>query len=64
MNKHIRTIQSQHPDNTLLGNCDMLSLTEIFDSIILAQKQAVVNSGIISTSLCCDVDTIDTDYPE
>jgi hypothetical protein len=56
---------AQHPDDKLLCNlynCDMFTLTEIFESIAFAQSEAIMD--IASNPVCCDIDTVADDYPE
>lgn len=44
----------------LYTNCDMFTLTELFESISLAQQQTVLDNA--SSVVCCDVDNIEHEY--
>jgi len=51
-----------HIQEQLYTNCDIPTLTELFESIATAQVEAVMD--VVSNAVVCDVDTIDTEYPE
>jgi len=46
----------------LYTNCDMFTLTELFESVAIAQAAAVLD--VVSTVVCCDIDNISHEYNE
>ena len=58
-NKQQGNNAAQHP---VYQNCDMFTLEELFDDIILAQSQELTQ--VASNNVCCDVDSVADSYPE